>query len=115
MQVTRINDAHTYIAPLHHDVLGLRLQGHDATHTNAFWVGLSYFLPGGRADRSVTPFEKVYVVVEGQVTLSTDDDEQVLCALDSCVIPAGEYRAIVNLTNKVASMLVIIPYASAPE
>ena len=115
MQVTHLRDAHAYMAPLHHDVLGLRLQGHDATHTKSFWVGLSYFLPGGCADRSVTPFEKVYVVVEGELTLTTDENEQVLCALDSCVIPAGEYRAIVNRTNRVASMLVIIPYASIPE
>jgi quercetin dioxygenase-like cupin family protein len=38
--------------------------------------------------------------------------ETVLGPLDSCHIPPGEERAIVNKTNRVATMLVVMP---APE
>lgn len=113
MQVTRIEEATSYSAPLHHEVHGLRLQGYDATSTENFWVGLSLFLPGGGAERSATQFEKVYIVTEGKVTISTDDDEQVLGPMDSCVIPAGEFRVVANNTNQVATMLVIMPYPPA--
>jgi quercetin dioxygenase-like cupin family protein len=95
---------------LHHEVHVLRLQGYDATSTENFWVGLSHFLPGGGGERSATPFEKVYAVTEGEVTISTDDDEEVLGAMDSCVIPADEFRVVANHTNQVATMLVIMPY-----
>jgi hypothetical protein len=30
--------------------------------------------------------------------------------MDSCVIPAGEFRVVANNTNQVAAMLVIMPY-----
>jgi quercetin dioxygenase-like cupin family protein len=115
MQVTRAQNAQPYTAPRHHEVHGLRLQGYDATNTENFWVGLSYFLPGGGADRSATPFEKVYVVLDGEVTVTTDNDEQALGPMDSCVIPADEFRTIENKTNEVATMLVIMPYPPSPS
>jgi hypothetical protein len=52
MQVTRIEEAPAYSAPLPHEVCGRRLQGHDATSTEDFWVGLSHFLPRDGAERS---------------------------------------------------------------
>ena len=42
-----------------------------ATETTDFWVGLSTFQPGGGAEMGSTPFEKVYVVIEGEVTIKT--------------------------------------------
>ena len=110
MEVTRIADARPYDAPKHVAMIGLRLQGFDASSTEGFWVGLSHFLPGGGAERDATPLEKVYVVLDGEVTVSTDDGEVRLGALDSCRLGAGEPRAIVNATNRPASMLVVMPY-----
>ncbi len=110
MDVTRISDAQPYEAPKHFDMVGLRLQGWDASPAQAFWVGLSHFLPGGGAEHDATPLEKVYVVVDGEVTVATDDGETVLGPLDSCRLAAGEARSIVNRTNRPASMLVAMPY-----
>lgn len=56
-----------------------------------------------------SPFEKVYVVIEGELTIITEDGETVLGPLDSCHIAAGEARAVENRTNRVASMLVTVP------
>ncbi len=113
MQLTRIGDARPYEAPKHHDMRGLRLQGSDASETENFWVGLSHFLPGGGAESDATPLEKVYVVLDGRVTIVTDDGEQELGPLDSCRLAPNERRSIENRTNLPASMLVVMPYPQA--
>lgn len=110
MEITRLADAMPYEAVNHHDMVALRLQGHEATGAASFWVGLSHFLPGGGAARSATPIEKVYVVVDGELTFVTDDAEHVLGPLDSCRFAPGEARTVENRTNRVASMLVVMPY-----
>lgn len=113
MEITRLDDAAPYAAPGHHDMTALRLQGHGATSAEHFWVGLSHFLPGGGVDRSATEIEKVYVVVDGRLTFVTDEGEETLGPLDSCRFAPGEARAVENRTNKVASMLVVMPYPPA--
>jgi quercetin dioxygenase-like cupin family protein len=110
MEVTRLADATPYEGPGHHATSTLRLHGYDASGAEAFWVGLSHFLPGGGAERDATPIEKVYVVVEGEVTITTDDGDETLRPLDSCHLAPGEARAIENRTNLPASMLVVMPY-----
>jgi quercetin dioxygenase-like cupin family protein len=110
MEVVRLNDARPYEAPKHFDMRSLRLQGFDASRAEKFWVGLSHFLPGGGAERDATPLEKVYVVLEGEVTVITDSDETVLRRLDSCRLAPDEARSIENRTNQPASMLVVMPY-----
>jgi quercetin dioxygenase-like cupin family protein len=113
MQVTNLADARPYQAPKHHDMIGLRLHGFDATDTDKFWVGLSHFLPGGGAERDATPTEKVYIVVDGAVTVTTDAGERTLGPLDSVHLGPGEARSVENRTNKPASMLVVMTYPEA--
>ncbi|HEY2436779.1 MAG TPA: cupin domain-containing protein [Solirubrobacteraceae bacterium] len=110
MQVTRIEAARLYEAPKHIDMRALRLQGFEASQTENFWVGLSHFLPGGGAESDATPLEKVYVVLDGTVTVITDEGEHELRPLDSCHLEAGERRSIENRANRPASMLVVMPY-----
>jgi quercetin dioxygenase-like cupin family protein len=113
MEVTRLTEALPYEAPKHFDMRGLRLQGFDASPAQSFWVGLSHFLPGGGAGTDATPLEKIYVVIEGEVTVTTDSGETSLGPLDSCWLAAGESRSILNRTNRPASMLVVMPYPAA--
>lgn len=113
MKVTRIGDAQQYPAPGHHGVAGLRLQGMEASDTEHFTVSLSHLLPGGGADHSASPLERVYVVIAGEITVVTDDGEWSLGLHDSCHIPAGEARTLVNRTNEVASIIVVMPYPSS--
>jgi quercetin dioxygenase-like cupin family protein len=109
MQVTQIEDAGTYQAPGHFDVRTLRLQGADASPVENFTVGLSVFLPAGGCEMSTTPLEKVYVVVEGEVTIVTESGEATLGPLDSIYLAPNEGRAIENRTNQAATMLVVMP------
>jgi quercetin dioxygenase-like cupin family protein len=115
VQVTRIADASSYEAPGHFGMSALRLQGYDRSDSPAFWVGLSHLLPGGGAQRSASSLDRVYVVLDGAVTLTTDDDEVVLTRLDSVYVAGGESRAVSNHTTLPASMLVIMPYPEDPR
>lgn len=113
MLVKRFTDAEPYDAPNHRGVVGLRLQGFEDGGPVNQWVGLSQFLPGGGAGPDSTPFEKVYVVIEGQMTVIVAGAETVLGLMDSCTVAPGEVREIINRTNHVCKMLVVIPYPKA--
>jgi mannose-6-phosphate isomerase-like protein (cupin superfamily) len=113
MHLKRFKDAQPYDAPNHFGVVGLRLQGFEDDGPKNQWVGLSQFLPGGGAGPDSTPFEKVYVVLEGELTVIVDGDETTLGKFDSCTIPPGEVRTIENRRNDVCVMLVVIPYPNA--
>ena len=108
MEVTRLADALPYEAAKHHGIAALRLHGGEQTNAERMVVGLSHFLPGGGADESSSTAERVYVVVEGQITVTTGDVPVVLGPMDSCLIPPGETRSVQNATNRPASMLVIV-------
>jgi quercetin dioxygenase-like cupin family protein len=115
MLARRFADARPYDAPNHRGVVGLRLQGFEEGGPKNQWVGLSQFLPGGGAGPDSTPLEKVYVVLEGEMTVIVGGVETVLGPLDSCTIAANEVREIVNRTNRVCTMLVVIPYPAEVE
>jgi len=108
MEVTRLADALPYEALKHHGTTALRLHGGEQTNAARVVVGLSHFLPGGGADESSSEAERVYVVMEGQITVTAEDGPVVLGPLDSCLIPPGETRSVQNATNQPASMLVIV-------
>ena len=110
MHIKRFQDAKPYEAPNHRGVVGLRLQGFETGGPTNQWVGFSQFLPGGGAGPDSTPFEKVYVVLEGELTMIIGGVATVLRALDSCTIAPGEVREIINSSNHICKMLVIIPY-----
>lgn len=110
MLVKRFADATVYEAPNHRGVVGLRLQGFEAGGPKNQWIGYSQFLPGGGAGPDATPFEKVYVVLEGEMTVIVNGAETILKAMDSCTIPPDELREIINRSNHICKMLVVIPY-----
>jgi len=110
MLVKRFADAQEYDAPNHWNVSGLRLQGFEDGGPENQWVGFSQFLPGGGAGTDSTPFEKVYVVIEGEMSLTIDGEVTTLGPMDSCTIPPGEERLLENRSNHVAKMMVVLPY-----
>tara|TARA_B110000914_G_C15316744_1_gene378271 strand:+ start:78 stop:428 length:351 start_codon:yes stop_codon:yes gene_type:complete len=110
MQVKRFEQAESYEAPNHFGVVGLRLQGFEEGGPTNQWMGLSQFLPSGGAGPDSSPFEKLYFIVEGEMTVIIDGAETVLLKYDSCTIPAGEMRKIENRSNHNCTMLVVMPY-----
>jgi hypothetical protein len=115
MHIKRFGDAKPYEAPNHRGVVGLRLQGFELGGPTNQWIGFSQFLPAGGAGPDSTPFEKVYVVLEGRMTVIVGGTETVLGPMDSCTIAPNEVREIVNRENGVCKMLVVIPYPSGAK
>lgn len=111
MKKVELKDVKSYQAPGHYGMTALRLHGREEASSQAFWVGLSHFLPGGGAEFDASPSEKVYFVLDGEVTVKCQSGEIVtLHPWDSMYVGANEGRALVNETNRPASMLVIINY-----
>ena len=106
----------TYEAPGHYGVACMRIHGKEETGAEKFWVGLSNFLPGGGAEYAYdnNPLEKVYYVLEGEMTVvDKDGKEYVIHANESISFPPNEGRYLSNKSNLPARMLVIINYPSA--
>jgi mannose-6-phosphate isomerase-like protein (cupin superfamily) len=110
MKKVSLSDVKPYDAAGHFKMTALRLQGKEETGAKRFWMGLSHFLPGGGAEFSSSPTEKIYFLLEGELTVKTATEEVVLKPNDSLYIGENEGRSIINHTNKPASMLVIINY-----
>ncbi|HEX8483798.1 cupin domain-containing protein [Sphingomonas sp.] len=110
MHVTRAGAAREYHPPLHHGCTALRLQGMEASPADFAWVGLSHIAPGGGADMDAGPLGKIYVVLDGDVTVTLGNGESTtLGRLDSCYIAPGESRAVRNDGSAAASMIVVMP------
>ena len=112
MKKISLSQVKPYAAPGHFNMTALKLQGKEETGVQSFWMGLSYFLPGGGADYAYedSPTEKVYMVLDGEITVKTKTDEYVLKPMDSIYIAPNEGREIINKTNKTVTMLVAISY-----
>ena len=111
MNVTRLEKAPAYFPPNHVDMRCLRLQGHEAGPSDKLWLGLSHLLPGGHTSLDGSAVEKHYVVLEGEVTVVTEDGEATLQAWNSCRLAPGEKRRLENRTNRPASILLAMPLA----
>jgi glyoxylate utilization-related uncharacterized protein len=112
MKRTPFNEAKSYAAAGQVNTVSLRLSGKEETGAQKFWVGVSHFLPGGGTEfiGEEQTNEKVYIVIEGQVTVKSKTEEFVLNPMDTLYIGPKEGRAITNKTNKPASMLVVVSY-----
>ena len=110
MKKVSLKDVKPYVAPKHFKMVALKLHGKEETGATKFWMGLSHFLPEGGAEFDSSPVEKIYFVLDGEVTVRTPKEEIVLGAWDSIFVGANEGREIINNTNRPASMLVVINY-----
>ena len=115
MNLTRIDQAPEYVAPNHFDMKCLRLQGREAGPAVQLWMGLSILQPGGHTSLDASPIEKHYVVLEGELTLVSESNghehREVLRLHDSCCYAPGEKRQIINHTDRVAKLLLAMPFA----
>ncbi|MGO4713444.1 cupin domain-containing protein [Bradyrhizobium sp. 2TAF24] len=113
MHITRFNEAPAYHPPEHYDMRCLRLQGREAGPSDTLWLGMSQILPGGHTSLDASPIEKLYFVIEGELTIETADGDTVLKPFDSCRIAPNEARALKNTTNRPVIVLLAMPLAPA--
>jgi glyoxylate utilization-related uncharacterized protein len=110
MKKVKLEEVNAYEAPGHFGMTAMRLIGKEETGTTKYWMGMSHFLPGGGAEWAYedNPLEKVYFVLEGEVTVKSKTEEFVLHKYDALYLGPNEGREIKNNTNMPASMLVVI-------
>ena len=108
MIVRKLNEAKPYEAPNHRKYESLRIFGAEMGGSQALVFGISHFQPGGGAGPDASPPEKVYYVLEGELTVIVGGKETVLRKDDSCYIGPNESREIVNRSNKVCTIFVAV-------
>ena len=110
-KVVRFKDARKYEAPLHDiTVHSMHLQHRNTGSDAPFWIGVSYYLPGARAEMSAAPLDRVYIVLDGALTVEFEGETVVLNKLDSVYIGLNETREARNDTNGLVTILVVMPY-----
>lgn len=112
MKKIELKDVVPYNAPLHFDMKSLKLHGTEETGAKKFWMGMSHFLPGGGAEYAYedSPTEKIYFILDGEITVKTKNETFVLKKNDSIFIGPNEGREMINETNQVCTVLVVISY-----
>lgn len=110
MKKINIQDVNPYFPPLHHDMAALKLHGKDESGLKKFWCGMSHFLPNGGADWAYedSPTEKMYFVLDGEITVSSKNEEFTLSKGESISILPFEGREMVNKNNTPATVLVVV-------
>jgi glyoxylate utilization-related uncharacterized protein len=112
MKKVSLSQVKPYAAAKHFNMTALRLQSKEESGIQKFWMGVSYFLPGGGAEWAYedNPNEKVYLVLDGELTVKNKSEEITLGPMDSLYLGPNEGREIINKTNKVITMVVVINY-----
>ena len=112
MKKVELKDVVPYNAPLHFDMKSLKLHGTEETGSKKFWMGMSHFLPGGGAEYAYedSPTEKIYFILDGEITVKTKNETFTLKKNDSIFIGPNEGRKMINKTNQVCTVLVVISY-----
>jgi len=107
-KVTKANEAYVYTADHHYDVQTTRLHDPQDVNDGRLVCGLSHFLPGGGIEKSSNPTESVYYVIAGEMTVSIDGKEYVLCGGDSIHFGPNQEKAVKNTGITAAQMLVVV-------
>ena len=113
MIVRKLSDARAYDAPNHRKFESLRIYGAEMGGSQALVFGISHFQPGGGAGPDASPPEKIYHVLDGELTVIAGGKEQVARKGDTVFIALNEMREIVNRGNGVCTILVAV--APAPK
>jgi len=108
MIVRKFSEAKAYEAPNHRDYKSFRLFGAEMGGSQSLIFGISHFLPGGGAGPDASPPEKIYFILDGELTVIVDGRETVAKRGDSVYIGPNESREIVNRSNEVCTIAVAV-------
>lgn len=105
---TEGSTVYSYAPAGHNDCICTRL--HDAADVDngKMILGVTYFVPGGGTDFGSNPMESIYYILEGEMTLKTDDGETVLHEGDSFRCCGGTSKCVTNTGSTVTRMLVAL-------
>ncbi len=104
---------YTYTAPGHNECVPTRLfdpagDAANALEGSKMIMGITYFIPGGGCDYGANPLESIYYILDGEMTLKTEDGETVLEAGDCFHCVGGCPKSVTNTGTTVCRMLVCL-------
>jgi quercetin dioxygenase-like cupin family protein len=108
MIVRKFSDAKPYEAPNHRDYKSFRVFGAEMGGSQALVFGISHFLPGGGAGPDASPPEKIYFVLDGELTVIVGGKETLAKRGDTVYIGPNESREIVNRSNEICTIAVAV-------
>ena len=78
-------------------------------------LSVSYYLPGGGVEMGPQPVEVIFYVLDGCITIQTEDGDIPLEKGEAIHISAGEKKGVRNNGSAPASILVIANLTVLPE
>jgi quercetin dioxygenase-like cupin family protein len=108
MIVRHLNEAKPYEAPNHRKYESLRIYGAEMGGSQTLIFGISHFQPGGGAGPDASPPEKIYHILNGELTVIVGGKEQVARPGDTVYIAPNENREIINRGKDVCTLLVAV-------
>lgn len=107
-KITKKDEAYSYDAAKHYDVRTTRLHDPQDVNDGKLTIGLSHFLPGGGCEFGNNAKESVYYIIEGEMTVKTDDNEVTMYAGDSFHCGPFTNKSIHNNGSVCTKMLVCL-------
>jgi quercetin dioxygenase-like cupin family protein len=108
MIVRKLSEAKPYEAPNHRNYESLRIFGAETGGSQTLMFGISHFQPGGGAGPDASPPEKIYHILDGELTVIAGGKEVVAKKGDTVFIEPNENREIVNRGPGVCTLLVAV-------
>jgi len=107
-----ISELIAFSPPGHYGMTAMVYHGKEETGAEKFRVGIDTFIPGGGIEwDDGSPQEKLYYVLEGEITVIDKDGKKYIIGKDeSLTILPGVGRSVVNESNYPVRMLVIANY-----
>lgn len=99
---------YAYTAPGHSECVPTRLHDPSDVENGKIIQGLTYFVPGGGCTYGSNPMESIYYILEGEMTLRTEDGQTILRAGDSFHCCGGCEKSVTNTGTTVTKMLVTL-------
>jgi glyoxylate utilization-related uncharacterized protein len=107
MKLIKVGEGTPYPAPHHYNFWSINKLNPDNI-SKRIHISISHFLPGGGAEMSDSPLERVYFCIEGRITVKGQTEEFQLDPGDMIYIAAGEDRSLQVSNTKPATILVIM-------
>lgn len=107
MKFANINGASGITPPKHFGMTTFRLLADEPGTDNGLGMSISYYLPGGGAEKGTAPVEMIYFVLEGEIVVESEEQKYVLKKGDAIHMGIGDSRSVKNESEYPASILII--------
>lgn len=114
MTICRLKDSVGYTLGHNYNAFTLPLFTRTPGGNDALGVNITHYLPGGGADIGMQPIEAVFCVIDGEMTVTTEEGDVILYKGDAMHFSKGDNKGLKNHTNYPATMLIVAVLGDLP-